>query len=307
VSDQGGFSQGKPPVFLADDAMAEWVLYLDESGSTERHKIPLQHGQSPVFALGGVAFPVHLWRQYDRAYLRLKEQFFRSEIDSSSKHATNWEVKGNQLIAPRNKYCERNQVFVHKVMDLISENCGKTFCVSFLKNSVSPMPGRSMYTKSLQIIVERFDMHLRKLGQHGIVVIDSRMAHTTRGRGLDYAVAQSYLTFIFGNEQGRQLKRLLEAPLFADSGLTAGLQIADIVAALKYADTYQNSLTPDGVPEGLGYLDYQHVRRFRTQLDACEFKGGRKHDGRSWFGYRVIDHRPKREREGPDASQAAMT
>ncbi|WP_397404480.1 hypothetical protein [Phenylobacterium sp.] len=117
------------------------------------------------------------------------------------------------------------------------------------------------------------------------------MAHMRKGAGLDYSVAVSYLSFIFGNPDGRLLKRLIEAPLFADSGLTAGLQIADIVAALVYTNTYREKLAPAGADSPRGYLDYRHTKRFYPPLKKLVFESQQSFGGAPMFGLRTLDHR----------------
>lgn len=271
--------------------MVDWALYVDESGSPERLDLPVAKGQTPVFTLAGVALPLDRWRDYDRDYLRLKTQFFRKEIDQSSKTHHTWEVKGNYLFAPRNAGSDRNSVFSHRVLDLIQHYNGAIIAVSFIKDHKRNTSAKSLYTKGLQILSERFDIFLRENNSRGIMIVDSRMAHMNPGQGVDYTVAQSYLSFVFGNEEGQQLKRLSEAPLFADSAITAGIQIADIVAALVYANNYQLKISPEGGDPSQGILDYRHVRRFWPRLNETQFQSEKEYQGRTIYGLRTVDHR----------------
>lgn len=268
-----------------------WALYLDESGSNARHQLPVTSGQSPVFTLAGIALPIERWRSYDRAYLALKRQFFSAEIDQSSKPDTRWEIKGSDLIAPRNSNSDRNKVFTYKVFDLVQDHGGKAFGCSFLKCPIEPVPKTSMYTKAVQIIDERFDIFLREQNDNGILILDSRMAHMKRGSGTDYTVAVSHLSYVFGNAHGRELKRIKEAPLFADSCLTAGLQIADIVAAQAYAYAYREKLAPEGAIQELGLLDYTHTRAHSKPLKDVEFHSRNKYGDHHRHGFRIMDHR----------------
>jgi len=271
--------------------LVDWALYLDEAGVTEPHAIPLASGQSPLFALAGVALPLARWREYDRQYLYLKREFFSVEIDRSSKSDAAWEVKGADLLAPRNAASERNSVFTYKVLDLVKDLEGRIFGVSLLKGVATPTPKTTIYTKALQILAERYDVFLREAGSSGCMILDSRMAHMRKGAGLDYTVAHSYLSFIFGNPDGRLLKRLIEAPLFADSSLTAGLQIADIVAALVYSNAYREKLAPTGEDVERGYLDYRHTKKFYRPLRERVFESEQLYGGVKMFGLRTLDHR----------------
>lgn len=271
--------------------MTDWALYLDESGETRPHSFPLKHGQTPVFALAGVALPMDRWREYDREYLSLKSQFFKSEIEKSSKRREQWEFKGKRVIAPRNANSERLKVFSYRTLDLISRYDGALFAVDFLKNHKNPMPSKSMYTLALQVIAETYDIFLRERDRLGVIIIDSRMAHVTPGRGLDYSVAVSLLSYVFGHEEGRELKRLVEAPLFADSSLTAGIQIADVVAAIKYATTYYYRLAPNGAVPADGYLDYTHMKTFWGPFSELRFVSTKLYEGYVKYGFRTFDHR----------------
>lgn len=273
--------------------MVEWALYLDESGDAKPHTIPVLHGRSPVFTLGGVALPLELWRDYHQQYMFLKIDFFKNEIDASSKHAAQWEFKGNRAIAPRNRNDRRIKNFVYNLLTLIEKFQGRLFAVNVVKNPVNPASSSSIYTLALQLLAERFDIFLREYGVTGITIIDSRTAHMTPGRGVDYTVGISYITYVFGHETGRGLKRLIEAPLFADSSLTAGVQIADVIAALLYANTYLKKLAPGGADDKKGYLNYQHVHDFWHQINGLEFKSKGLYEGYRSYGFRTIEHRAR--------------
>ena len=177
---------------------------------------------------------------------------------------------------------------------------------SFAKSPIKPTSHTSMYTKALQILAEAFDIFLREKSAdaRGIIILDSRMAHLQKGSGLDYVVALSLLTYIFGNEQGRQLKRLQEAPLFANLTITAGVQIADIIAGLMYANTYRMQLSPDGKDLGLGFLNYTHVERYWTHLLKCKFQSKESYNGWTKSGFRVFDHR--KQKDGADDTEVII-
>ena len=284
--------------------MADWALYLDESGTTDPHNLPLRQGQNPLFSLAGVALPLGRWREYDRRYLYLKREFFAAEIERSSKIDAVWEVKGADLVSPRNSGSERNAAFVHRVLDLIDELGGRVVGVTVLKGVASPTPKTTIYTKALQIIAERYAEFLKERDSSGVMILDSRMAHLKKGNGLDYTVAVSYLSFIFGNEEGRLLRPLIEAPLFADSGLTAGLQIADIVSALTYSNAYREKLAPNGPELALGYVDYRHTRRYWQRFRQLVFESQALHAGHRMFGLRTLDHRDQKPAQAQLAALA---
>ena len=165
------------------------------------------------------------------------------------------------------------------------------FSIIFVKNPVEPTSKKSLYAMALQYLCERFQAFLEEKGgnENGIVIMDSRM------HNIDLGVAQSHLSFIFGHETGRTCDRIMEAPMFANSKLTAGLQIIDIMGSCIYANFYQrNCMFVQGA------LDYSHMGPYWPELSALEFQSQRLYDGHRRTGYRVIDFCS--ERPGSDLS-----
>jgi hypothetical protein len=277
--------------------MDTWALYLDESGDASSHHIPVRSGETPIFTLAGVALNLSEWRSYHRSFSTLKWDFFRNEIEKSSRNTSQWEFKGNRACAPRNAESARIADFTHKTLDIINDHKGKLFSVSFVKNHTKPTSSITMYTKALQILAETFDIFLREnsTDAEGIIILDSRMAHCQKGAGLDYIVAISLLTYIFGNEQGRQIKRIQEAPLFADSSITTGVQIADIIAAIMFANTYRLQLSPAGPSLEYAYLNYTHTKRYWQHLLSLKFYSENSYQGWKKSGFRMFDHRERKE------------
>ncbi len=104
--------------------------------------------------------------------------------------------------------------------------------------------------------------------------------------GLDGEVARSHMSYIFGHTTGRTFTNILEAPLFADSRLTVGLQLSDIFAANLYATHHNYYLrTLAGSP------DYRHATAYWPALNRLQFKSVGQVDGFTVFGYRVVNLR----------------
>ena len=86
--------------------------------------------------------------------------------------------------------------------------------------------------------------------------------------------------------RGRTFINILEAPLFADSRLTVGLQVVDIFASTLFTNHYHYYLRgTDGAP------NYGHMRKYWSTIDALQYKSRQLVDGHKVFGYRVVDHR----------------
>lgn len=266
--------------------MSTCVFYVDEAGSTHGYSIPIHSDRSEtaVFSLFAVALPLADWRDYDRAYLRLKRKFFRKEIAESSRRAEQWEAKGNDLCSPRNRTSERRHAFLRKVFDICEQYNATAFGVTFLKDPINPMSAEARYCMGLQYLAERFNYFLveSETYNNGILIADRRMEQ------LDYNVAESYSSFLFGNETGMELTRLVESPLFADSKLTAGLQIADNLASAFWTNQYHYHCRH--IP---GAPDYSHVQgRYWARLQALEFKSKQRYSGFRQYGYRLCNHLP---------------
>lgn len=261
------------------------VIYIDEAGNPDSHKVPYVSGETPLFALVGLALPLSDWRARDRAFLRLKKGFFPDMMGRADKRDEEVEVKGRELTSPRQASSGRRQAFNRRVLDFVDRCGGKTFAATFLKCPSTVTSSHSLYTKALQILVERVSLYVAESDYYddAILICDSRMKGIA---GQDIEVARSHMSYIFGHTTGRTFTNILEAPLFADSRLTVGLQLADIVAANLYANYYHYYLRAAS-----GALNYGHARRTWPMLDKLQFKSQGQIDGFTVFGYRRVDLR----------------
>lgn len=266
--------------------MSTCTFYIDESGSPHGHHDPISRGETPLFTLAAVALPIWEWRARDREYLAIKRQFFPDITGRPDKRDEELEIKGNELTSPHNRASSRRHAFNSRILSFLGAHSARCFGVTFLKNSASPAPADSIYTQALQILVERFSLFIAESHAYsnGILICDSRMKGL---RGKDITVARSHMSYIFGHETGRTFINILEAPLFADSRLTVGLQLADIFAANLYSNHYNYYLR--SMP---GALDYSHMQSYWPNLDGLQFKSRQTVGGYQVFGYRVVDQRP---------------
>jgi len=134
---------------------------------------------------------------------------------------------------------------------------------------------------ALQYLVERFHALLEESedDENGIMIMDSRM------HNLNLEVAKSHLSFIFGHDTGKTFDKIIEAPMFADSRLTVGLQVTDIIGSCIYTNYYyKNSMFFPGA------TDYSHMDKYWSYLSACQFRSRDLYDGYPRNGYRLIDY-----------------
>src|SRR3990172_1316922 len=136
-----------------------------------------------------------------------------------------------------------------------------------------------------------------------------------RSRTLDFRVASSHLSFVFGHSSGRQFTSLVEAPMFVDSVLSAGIQLADILGGAIYGNYYHKKCFSvlglfDGTrPVSIKMVEndptrswntrlarnYSHCLQYWTELNSMQFRrsdvpppisGGRYIT--AYYGFRVF-------------------
>lgn len=265
------------------------IHYVDESGDTSPHHEPIFDGETPLFCLSAIALRASDWRNCDRALWKLKCRYYLREIEqfsrATARRPEQYEVKGRDLVQPSHAKNRRGLIFIDQVLTLCQTYNARCFAAVWRKDAINPTQPQSIYTKSLQVLAERFHLYCQEAGDQGIVVVDSRT------RSLDLQVATSHLSYVFGHYTGRGLTRLIEAPMFADSCLSAGLQIADIVGGCLYGYYYRRrcSTVPghsNGVrlvtakeltPGGAFVIrrpahDYSHCLKFWPRLDGFQWR-----------------------------------
>lgn len=262
--------------------MGTCVVYIDEAGNPYSHKIPLEPGSTPIFTLAAVALPLWEWRARDRAFLSLKHQFFQDLLSKTEKRHEEYEIKGREIASPHNKTSTRRHIFNRRVLSFVKQNGGCCFGVTFIKNPAKPVSHKSIYTQGFQILTERISLFVTEhpAYSNAILICDSRM----KGVSGDISVARSHMSYIFGHETGRTFLNILEAPLFADSRLTVGLQIVDIFASNLFSNQYHYYCRNIE-----GAIDYSHMKVHWGQIDELEFKSRGTLDGYPVHGYRTID------------------
>jgi len=153
------------------------------------------------------------------------------------------------------------------------------FSIIIRKDHMAPVNRTSLYTMSLQYLVERFQAFLDESNDNGLMVVDARV------HNIDFQVAKSHLSFVFGNITGKQCDRIIEAPMFTDSRLSAGLQLVDNVSSCIYSTNYYWKCR--NIP---GAHNYSHMTKYRPYLVSREFHSKFRHNGFLRRGYRYIKH-----------------
>lgn len=293
-------------------------FYIDGAGNLEKHNEPLFDGQTPLFCLSAIALHSSSWRKLNTSLLNLKRSYFSSEMEyyarkNSYRHhrSEHYEVKGGDLFKPSNAKNRRRQTFASKVIELIESLDAVLFSVIWRKNPDSPVEPISIYTTGLQILSERFQYYLEEVNDAGIMVVDAT------SQTIDFRVGASHLSFVFGHTTGRQYTSLIEAPLFVDSKLSSGTQLADIIGGAIYGYYYKqlcsqipglfdkggNPINPKQYASNQGgswehrtpARDYSQCEKYWPRLDSMQFKRtgvsppSPGHVVPGYYGFRVID------------------
>jgi hypothetical protein len=254
-----------------------FFFYIDESGNPDLHHVPLLEGETPLFVLTSICVHETNWRTLGHDFVLLKQRFFKNEIGSNVPLTI--EFKGSDLSRPGNRNNRRNHAYIDSILKLCDGYNIPFFSIIIRKDYINPADKKSIYTMSLQYLVERFQAFLDENDDNGIMIIDSRV------HSIDLQVAQSHLSYIFGNVNGRQCNRIIEAPMFTDSRLTAGLQVVDVVGSCIYTNYYYRTCRFIQ-----GALDYTYMRKYRLYLDNREFHSNFRHNGYFKRGFRFIQH-----------------
>lgn len=270
--------------------MSTVVFYTDESGSAEPYSEPIENGKTPIFTLTSIALPLDEWRSFDRKFNNLKAHFFPDALRRKGRKE-DIEIKGNDLTSPRNKASQRRQDFLHRTFKLLKSFDAKIFAVTFVKSPERPASAKSLYTHGFQILLERFNdcVSSSERFDSGIIICDSRSG-TIKGGGLDKDVAKSYQSYVFGNEKGKRLASIHETPLFADSKITVGLQLADITSSVIYTNHYFYYARNIS-----GAVDYSHMQKWWRKIDELSYaRKSERGDSFDVRGIRVVNHKAKK-------------
>lgn len=76
------------------------------------------------------------------------------------------------------------------------------------------------------LLMQRINEIAEMQSKHALIIFDNE------ARTVDRWTAIAFNNYLFRSERGKQLDRIIEMPIFADSAMTPGLQIADIVAGI---------------------------------------------------------------------------
>lgn len=203
------------------------ICFVDESGDTQDLTSNTCVRQ-PVFVLGGIIIDVTELPDLTQDWIHLKQKFFPRLVPKGHPFLQ-WireEIKGADIRRGVRQESRRERRyalgFLDKFVSLIEQNDRKIIGRVWIKGIGTHNYADSVYTYSMQSILTGFQNYLELIDDIGIVIADRRSF------GLDHKVAYSVFTQKF-KASGDAYNRVIEMPVFGDSRIHAGLQIADML------------------------------------------------------------------------------
>lgn len=203
------------------------ICYIDESGDgrrPDRSKPDLP----PAFVICGLVVEGGSLADLTTGFLQVKERFHPGKAGQRSLDGILNEVKGSEIRRDiRSGSRRRTRAafgFLDQITDLLSTCDVGILGRIWIKDRTTDSDERSMYTFSIQNIVEHFQHDLEKTSASGLVICDSR------SNSLNENVAHSVFTKMF-KQSGNAYPNMVEMPVFGHSKNHAGLQLADLITS----------------------------------------------------------------------------
>ncbi|GBF34387.1 hypothetical protein DCCM_3500 [Desulfocucumis palustris] len=161
-----------------------------------------------------------------------------------------YEAKANSFInkdtlnnPEKNKYN-----YIQHVFDYCIDRYDCFYSSVVIKNEdIKPIFSGDRLSKHYIYLMQRIQKVVqRERCESVVVIIDND------NRRIDKGIAHAFNSYLYRTIDGQSLDRILQAPIFGDSEMTVGIQLADFVAGTlkKYYTTGLNVILPD-VDEGL--------------------------------------------------------
>lgn len=209
------------------------LVYIDESG----HPHPNDSTTRPVL--------VALCLKED-AHRRVMASLYRYKRDLVGHDL---ELKGTQLLRPRIfEKRPRERELVERVFDLIAITDLHIFGVIMHRPVRQPELEQGQLPWQQRRLLERIDCYVEEFGERGekaIIVYDGLGMG-----GVPGGLAPGITGYLCRHPSGKALTRIVITPMFVDSSVTPGVQLADMVASCirQYTEKELYRKSPGGDP-----------------------------------------------------------
>jgi hypothetical protein len=195
------------------------------------------------------------------------------------------ELKGREFLT-RQVFDKRpnKRELVEQVFTLVQNFDVGVFSIIIDRPDFVPPKAEGRLEIQYQFLVERINAYAQEKypDEMAILVLDSQDPEGDRKR------AVAYNTFLYGYSFGQSMIKVLETPLFVDSVITPGIQLADLAASVirQYHESLFNK--PQNKKSDF-YL--RAIDRFYNILES-KTKDFAKPDGSSLWGFYRMQIRP---------------
>jgi len=234
------------------------LAFIDESGSIH------PKDSNPISVLFAVCMPERVHRGVSRQLYSIEKLILGNE--------TMRELKAADLLNRRTfTRIKQKRELIERVFSVLDSLEITTFAI------IVPRPTRPLnlpkdyLPKPHTFLLQRINALAEKTNQEAVLVYD--------GNGMNVQgtnMASSVSNYIFRvAEFNNVLRRVVDTPLFVDSKVTPGIQLADLAASVV-RQYEQNSLI-NGIPRGDAYLSvierYYQIVHGKTMDDLLNDKG----------------------------------
>ena len=221
----------------------------------------------------GVALQPELSKSFSRELFNLERKFWRI----SEPHE--FEIKGRMLLSRRALTSPKKMEFIEEVLSLCKRYQLLGFAVGMQQIEEPMLSGFSCEEARIfrvyHYLLERVEAMMQESypDDMAMVLLDSADKETNKRRAIAFG------NFLYGHEAGKSMQKIVETPFFVSSGLTPGIQIADLFA---YALAQQN----------LGRKEAK-LREISERIRELEWRSNRVDVEYPLRGFRFVDL-PKR-------------
>lgn len=190
------------------------LVFIDESG----HPRPTDNTTRPV--LLAVCIRETDIRQLTTNIYKIKMELFnKSDV----------EIKATDLVTRRifTKNLTRNKEFVDRIMELISRSNISVFGIVMERPDFTPYLKEGILPKQYYYILKRIELYCQNhYYPMALVIFDEQ------DRNEDKKISKAFNNFLYQSALGKTFEKILEIPLFSNSQITPGIQLADLMAGI---------------------------------------------------------------------------
>lgn len=223
------------------------LLFLDDSGKPD-----LNHASGAV-VIGGFAVDAALYPTLSRRILGAKAKYFSNRGQPQA-----WELKSANLVKPNPWRRAKNRHFCHEVARILGSVNATVFSTTLVKSRLKhAMVLTTSMPLQLQSLVEHFEVECKATSTVGMVVSDWSNHH------LDQHASQCVASFAAANGLA-----VHPAVYYASSHASAGVQVADVIAAVQRR-------VAEGDTSLASFCDELHANRATVGTAGCVTVKGR--------------------------------